>query len=239
MHCNVSILVSAYCARDFIEDHLARLSDLVTRDNIIVIAQKNSFESAVAEKYNTTLICTDDIPNVYEAWNIGLHNVQTDYVMNVNTDDILYEDGLVALVSTLNKNPQAALVYGDVHLCKDSIVRPWKRRVVHNIHDLLTHSTIGPMPLWRTSLHDCYGYFDGRFVVAGDYEWWLRLMIHDEIFIHVNAFVGRYAYRSGSIEHRNQQLCAEETRYIRNVYQRKLENKLQLQAARKDLYAKR
>jgi hypothetical protein len=58
---------------------------------------------------------------------------------------------------------------------------------------------IGPHPMWRRSLHQKYGYFDGTYESAGDYEFWLRIS-HGEKLLHVPLVLGLYYGNRAGIE---------------------------------------
>jgi len=57
--------------------------------------------------------------------------------------------------------------------------------------------------MWRKTLHEKYGYFDGAYKSAGDYDFWLRVSNHEK-FKHINKLLGLYLLSENSIEHSNQ-----------------------------------
>jgi glycosyltransferase involved in cell wall biosynthesis len=68
--------------------------------------------------------------------------------------------------------------------------------------------------MWRRELHSVYGEFDSCFEVAGDYEFWLRLAAKER-FHHIPEVLGLYLVSPGGMEHRNLQLCAQESELAR------------------------
>src|SRR5205085_5394885 len=90
----------------------------------------------------------------------------------------------------------------------------------YNLHDwdreiLLKHYCfIGPQPVWRKSLHDEYGYFEGSCITSGDYEFWMRAsQTHN--FKKIHAHLGLYLKAPSSVEHVNlDKIAIENKKYV-------------------------
>jgi len=213
----VSAIVSAYYAKDFIRARLDNLFSLDPRPEVIVVAQLGSVEAEIAKTYDATWILTPDIPTIYAAWNMAIKAANGDYITNANCDDILYQQGLSAMLATLKVNPHFALVYGNNYII-DGEDRLLHFRKEGDYEYLKTCCFVGPMPMWRKSLHEKYGYFNETFKVCGDYEFWLRIASHGELLFHRDFFVGEYLKRPDSAEHRQPEIAHEEKLQIQSMY---------------------
>jgi O-antigen biosynthesis protein len=204
----VSCLVSAYYAEEYLEGRLQNLLAQKPRPEIVVICQMDSAEHKIATPYSDrdeiTIVVTHDIPTVYAAWNLGIQTATGDFLTNSNCDDRLYPSALAKLSAALDNHPKYAVAYADVDIVKELGGAPDGRYewAEGSIAELLTGCFVGPMPMWRKSLHDKYGLFDAEMQSAGDYEFWMRIAKQGERFFHVREVCGAYLKRDDSAEHR-------------------------------------
>jgi tetratricopeptide (TPR) repeat protein len=129
------------------------------------------------------------------------------------------------MTEILENDGQTVLVYADViktrkanetfDRCTPSGMfrwHDWSRRTL-----LDEGCFIGPQPVWRRSVHDEYGYFDERYTVSADYEFWLRISQTNDFF-HLAKPMGLYMERSDSIEHANPSKRRQEDMEITRRY---------------------
>lgn len=222
----VSAIVSAYYADEYLQGRLDNLLGQTLIPQIVVVCQRDSAEMEIAKKFqaehdNVLTICsTPLIPTVYDAWNLGLRVCSGEYVTNANSDDRLDHDALRMLAKTLDKYKDYSVAYPNVERVDKIGGDPigsfiWKEG---GLAELLSGCFIGPMPMWRKSLHDKYGDFDGEFASAGDYEFWLRIASKGEKFRHVNRFLGDHLEHPGALEHRSPVRTTWETARARAKY---------------------
>ena len=209
---DVTALVSAYYAEPFMHRRLTNLKGVDT----IVVCQKDSVEHRIAFEYDVQIITTPDIPTIGKAWNLAARRATGDYLTTANTDDMFVGHGLDIL------SMQARRAKADV--CFSSVFRhgiPWKRIIdkqgfIRNAAQRLQKKCfIGPMPLWKRSLHSKFGWFDETMTVASDYDFWLRLARGGATFYYIDMPLGVYTVRKDSLEHRNKHLLAQETKQVR------------------------
>src|SRR5690606_25331939 len=87
----------------------------------------------------------------------------------------------------------------------------WKREKL--FHECI----IGPIPMWRQQIHEEYGYFDGDFIIAGDYEFWFRIsQTHN--FKFINKFIGLYSERATSVGNADSPQRIKEDFKIKNEF---------------------
>lgn len=209
----IGALVSAYYCKDFLPGRFDNLLAQTPRPLIVVICEKDSGEYFISWQYaakhkdDFVLVTTDDIPTVYEAWNLGIKATkgQVDFYTSANSDDRHYPGAFAKLLKLLKRNPDRALAYSDVDRVQgvDGPKIGEFNFMEGGFAELLQGCFIGPMPLWKADLHDKYGYFDPEYTSAGDYEFWLRLARNGEKFLHVGVKLGAHAERSEAIEHRS------------------------------------
>jgi GT2 family glycosyltransferase len=211
----------------------SRLDNLLTQQvdyELIAICEKASDEYRMIQKWSTNgfstsnkvvkFIETEGIPTLYDAWNQGIEASQGEYITNTNTDDRLYPGALQKMIDVLDNNPDYGLVYPDVDRVAEIDGEPFSQFnwAEGDLDVLLGGCFLGPMPMWRRSLHDKYGLFDGEYHSSGDYEFWLRLAKDGVKFYHLKEVVGAYYDRKESIEHRQPNRTVWETSRARSRY---------------------
>jgi glycosyltransferase involved in cell wall biosynthesis len=217
----VSAIVSAYFSAEYIEGRIENLLAQDPQPEVIVVCAAGSEDARIVQgRKDVVAILTPDIPTIYKAWNIAIQAATGDYVTNANSDDRLYPGALKVLARALDENPDVAVVYAD-----DDIVRtiggdPVNRHewIEGDLETLRQVCFIGPMPMWRKSLHDKYGYFDVAMKSAGDYEFWLRVGSQGEQFRHIPRAIGAYLKRRDSAERREPLRSLWETARARSRY---------------------
>ena len=216
---NVSAIVSAYYAKDFIRARLDNLFEQSPQPEIIVVAQLGSFEAAVAKSYGDRIIhiLTPDIPTIYAAWNLAIKASNCEYITNANCDDLTYPGSYAKMALILNHLADTWVVYGN----EDQIYEnrtAIKLRPQGDFELLKKQCFVGPMPMWRKSLHEIHGYFREDLKVCGDYEFWLRIASKGAKLKHIDKTTGLYRNRPESAEHRQPDTAQIEKKQIQKYY---------------------
>lgn len=201
----ISAIVSAYYAEEFIGGRITNLLKQVPKCEIVVVCENGSVEDQIASSFEDVIVVrTVSIPSVYEAWNIGIRVSTGVFITNANSDDRLYPGALALLEHHLLTNEGVALVYADSDIVAEVEGPPINRFVwaEGGFDELLKGCFIGPMPMWRRSLHEKYGFFDESMRSSGDYEFWLRIASHGECFKHVKQVVGSFYSSTGTASRR-------------------------------------
>lgn len=225
----ITAIVSAYFAENFLERRLENLLVQETRPKIVVVCQEDSAEEQIAKGFSDTgkvvIVSTPDVPTIYAAWNYAIGVSETEYLTNANSDDLLYPGALKEMQKVLDKNVKAAVVYADADIVNNlgQIVGKFEW-AEGGLERLLQGCFVGPMPVWRRSLHAVCGLFNPLFHVAGDYEFWLRVASKGYRFHHIQKSLGAYTERKDSAEHREPMRTAWETARARSLYREKESN---------------
>lgn len=250
----VSAIVSTYKAERFMEGLLKDLLQQTIGNKLeIIVIDSGSPENegeivkAFQAKYPERIVYErTERETVYAAWNRGIKLAKGKYITNANTDDRRRNDAYQVLSSYLEAHPEIGLVYSDciittepneTFLCNSG--RGLFKFEKHNREKLLKgHCYVGPMPMWRKSIHDVVGYFDPDFITSGDLEFWVRASEKFD-FKKIPQLLGLYMKRSDSVEHSNTveksienqliQFKYEISRssYVRNWSKEQLKNQLQ------------
>jgi len=214
----VSALVSAYFCANYLEERLDNLAG----NEIIVVCKLNSPEHWIAKGFkDVKIIITPDVPTIGKAWNDAAKLASGEYLVTANSDDVFLDDGLATMANVLDENPEIGLVFSDVMKRVGNRSTYWKRvnfaeGEVKTIREVLRgRSIIGPMPMWRKSLHTKLGYFDEQLVVSCDYDMWRRMAENGVGFWYIPHALGEYLFRDNSLEHRNIQVMKTEMEQLR------------------------
>jgi glycosyltransferase involved in cell wall biosynthesis len=142
-----------------------------------------------------TLIQTPFRESMYAAWNRAIKLAQGDYIIPANVDDRLRPDACEVMGDYLDLNSDVYMV------CPDSFVTATPNVVWDNTLDFanspypqVQQCRIGNTPMWRKSLHDELGYLDTSYLIAGDYEWALRLEAHARKIAWIQDVLGLFYF---------------------------------------------
>jgi hypothetical protein len=189
--------------------------------------------------YPLTKVLTDNVPTVYHAWNLGISVARGKYITNANTDDRRHVDSMRVCAEVLDGRPDIDVVYHDQYISWENL--DWlgftKKYAGHELQAgrnegkpgyftwadynrgvLGLGCFLGPMPMWRRSLHQRFGLFNSSMQSAGDYEFWLRVSGENNM-LHLPWFGGVYRARLDGIELGNPLQSAEESRGAQILHQ--------------------
>lgn len=128
------------------------------------------------------------------AINKGLRRASGEWVAWQNSDDVYYPGALHAIADVIRRNPDAAIVTGDIMLIDEN---DHEIRDIHYIRPsygaMLAEGMMLPnqATFWRRTLHTEVGWIDESLHYAFDYEWFLRL-IHGRRAAHTSHILGGY-----------------------------------------------
>lgn len=228
----VSVIVSTYNAERFMRGWLEDLVGQTISDEIeIIVVDSGSTQNEAAivrefqSRFRNIRYMRTRREGLYAAWNRAVRIARGRYLTNANTDDRHTRYALEGMAAALDANPDVALVYADAAVTNDddlehgSIVGYYFQPDFDR--DLLFRcSYIGSHPMWRRELHKRYGEFDPTFVVAGDYDFWLRLAAAGERFLHISEVLGLWRMHPECVSLRDPSLAARESERARKCHWR-------------------
>jgi glycosyltransferase involved in cell wall biosynthesis/ADP-heptose:LPS heptosyltransferase len=211
----VTAIVSTYNSEQFLRGCLDNLEDQTIADKLEIIvinsgSQQN--EEQIVHEFqkmydNIVYIKTENREGLYTAWNRAVKVARGNFLTNANTDDRHRRDSLEIMANTMLENPETALVYAD-QICTDTPNPTFEnyhatqmaKKPEYSRQTLLASCCVGSQPMWRSSLHNEFGYFDDSLTCAGDWDFWNRISSKYN-FIHIPDFLGIYYHNEQGIEH--------------------------------------
>lgn len=191
--------------------------DACSTDNSLSVIKNFKFRSGI----NTKIIESESRIGLYTAWNIAIKAASTDYIMNYNTDDMLFDYALETYEKWIIKDPKADIIFGPFGLVKTrdiynfSLYAKWPK---YN-HALLMYEYLcGPFPLIKKKVFEEIGYFDESYITAGDYEMVARMSKNGYNFQQIEQCIGCFYERGDSISNRDKDLLDYEIKKVKNTY---------------------
>jgi len=203
MNIKVSVLTSLYNSQRFLSEFFDCLSRINHTDEIELLLlhnQPNPEELNIIEKRisNHPFVKHIIIPereSLYRTWNRGVEIAKGKYLCVWNVDDIRLPDSIYEQSITLDKNPDAALTYGDFYYMysygktsNDLVVNP---EFKDNSKKFLRAHHIGCFPMWRKEIHVQTGYFDEQLFLAADFDFQIRLALSSKL-VKTDSILGHY-----------------------------------------------
>ena len=202
----VSIICSVYKGDQFIEGFLqdiTRQTIFYECELLLINCNSPGNEELIIEPFlkrypNIRYVKLNYDPGVYGAWNYAIGMVRADLITNANLDDRRNPEILKIHAQNLEQDAAVDLVYSDYYITR----YPNETFEQHRSHCLVKMAEFhphrmhlclpGPMPMWRKSFHEKYGYFNGEFFSSGDWEMWCRAVSKGARFKRVPVAAGLY-----------------------------------------------
>ena len=181
---------------------------------------EESIISRYMEKYdNISYMRIEEKLKPTPCLNMAIKNASGKYITFGLIDDRKKDDCLEILLKGI-ENSSVELVYGDV-LQTDKINETFAdnsskgKLFEHSRNQFSKENMIkclpGPMPLWKSSVHDKVGFFDqDNCNFADDWDMWLRMVAHGYKFKKIDDTVGLYysggrSFKNDNIEQKKEE----------------------------------
>ena len=186
MHCRsvtgtprISVIISSYNNARFVAKKLAEIKAQTTFSECEFLfvetaspeKERELFAPFCRENSNCRVIATDERRSLYQAWNMGWRVARAPIVCYSNMDDAMHPRLLEQVWQSMERERWDACT---VLIAKQSMDEQWNNWSRVNRLSLSTRP--GPFTAWRRELSERIGWFDERFAVAGDKEFWGRLV---------------------------------------------------------------
>jgi len=174
----ISVLISSYHNARFVDKKLAeiRAQTWFTRAEFLFIEtasperERELFAPFCDNHPHCRVIARDERKSLYAAWNIGWREARAPFVCYSNMDDAMHPRLLEEVVTAMERERWDACT---VLIAKQSMDERWNDWSRAERLSLSTRP--GPFAAWRSELSERIGWFDERFVAAGDKEFWSRI----------------------------------------------------------------
>lgn len=202
----VSVITSVYNGDEFIEGFLKdilRQTIFHECEFIIINANSPGNEESIIQQYAAQYpniiyerLAVD--PGVYGVWNYAIKKARADFISNSNIDDRRNPESLEMHAKALEEDPNVDLVYAAVYVSLKAN-EAFENNSCYWVIDpqdfspqIMNLCLPGPLPMWRKSVHEKYGFFDESFFSSGDFEFWNRLVSHGVKFKKIPGIAGIY-----------------------------------------------
>jgi glycosyltransferase involved in cell wall biosynthesis len=229
-----SIITSLYKGKDYINCFMENIaSQTIFRECELIIIDANSPEGEyeIIQKYmelfdNIKYIRLDEVIGIYDAWNLGIQQSKGQFLTNANLDDLRRSDCLEKQVMSLKKHEDIDIVYQDFYytftpnLPFEIIAKcgVQSKLPILTKANMLQFNSPHNAPMWRKSLHDKIGLFNTRYKSAGDYEFWLRALLHGSQFLKIEEPLVAYYNNPFGISTRSEGAATNEVIEIQGLY---------------------
>jgi len=225
----ISVICSVYNSSKWLDVYLNCVNNQLKKEFEIVFIDANSTDNSVSiienfkfrEGIQYKIIKNSERISIYKAWNMGIQECLGEYVMNWNTDDLLYPSALVTYSEYLKQNPFVDLFYSPCCIVNsqsyDSVIglRNWPE---HSHELLLKFCYCGPFPLVKKSAIQSVGYFNENYKSSGDYDMWLKLSKKGFKFKKIPDIIGSFYQREDSVSTGDLVMAQAEDKEIQEKY---------------------
>lgn len=225
----ISVIVSVYNAEKYLPKYLEHVNNQFLKDFEIIFVDANSSDRSLKiirefkprAGISAQILSQDSRITIYQAWNIAIKNSTQNYIVNWNTDDILFPSALEAYQSYAESFPEIDLFYGPCFLSKTQDINSISNILMwpdYSHKQLLQRCICGPFPLVKKSAIKNVGYFSEDYVSSGDYDMWLKLSKNNYKFKKIPEIVGCFLDRPDSVSQSKMQLAQQEDGQIQKKY---------------------
>jgi len=203
----ISIITSLYKGEKFIKGFLQDITRQTIFDQcelIIINANSPEHEEPIIREYmkkypNIIYKKLDYQLGLYATWNMGINMARGIYITNANVDDRLSAKCYAVHARFLDANPSIDLVYSNsfiTTLVNDKFEKNLQKhprvQLPFSPNNIKKSCMPSFNPMWRKSMHDKHGLFDESFIIAGDWEMWIRAVKLGSVFKKINGFYGLF-----------------------------------------------
>lgn len=226
---NISVICSNYNSDLWIDDYLNCLNYQKDASFEVVFVDALSTDKSLEKIKNYKFKSNIDIKiiecnyklGLYAAWNLAIKSCDSKYVMNYNTDDLLFDYAIQTYESWIQKDPYADIIFGPFGMTESRNIYDIKylaKWPSYSHERLLYEYMCGPFPLFKKKVFNEIGYFDESFISAGDYEMVARMSKLNYKFRQIDECVGCFYDRSDSLSNRDKNLVANEIKRVKDKY---------------------
>ena len=226
---NISIICSNYNSDRWIKEYLNYLDNQTDKNFETIFIDAKSTDSSLntiknfasSTSIKTKIIECEKRIGIYEAWNLGIKSSETEYIMNYNTDDMIYRYAISIYNYYIKNYQEIDVVYGPCSFVKNRNIQDFSMYAnwpEYSHEAMMSMCICGPFPLVKKSAFDKVGYFDEAFISSGDYEMWARMSKAGLKFKKIPEIIGSFYNREDSIHASNFEKARNEDLIIQKKY---------------------
>ena len=209
----VSSITSIYKSKKFLlnfMDQFYRQTFFKETEIILIDCNSDHEDYNVIKNFrrepNVSYYKVDKDPGIYGAWNMAIKKSTTPYITNSNTDDVKAPWYFETMYNYMEQHPKTDVVYGPTGkssneatpFYEDFCSELWQT-LDCNLSTMLVENSPHCMPTWRRVLHDEIGYFNERYTVKSDFEFWIKCLRKGKKINKINLVMGNYLFNQESL----------------------------------------
>jgi len=219
----ISVLTSLYNCELFLQDYFHALLKIEGKEQIEVLLLHNAPQEKELAIIAENLPAFDFVRHIiiperetlYRTWNRGIQLSEGEYITVWNVDDVRFTDSILQQAEALDRNPEAAIAYGDIWVSSqygDCGTEKTNSPVYNQItrKKFLSGYYMSCFQMWRKSIHEIIGYYDEQFKCVADFDFQVRT-VRRFLLIKVNDPLGIY------LEDQPHKLSANEIQEVENT----------------------
>jgi glycosyltransferase involved in cell wall biosynthesis len=222
----VSVITVCLNRKEFLESCITSALGQTYKNIEYIIIDGDSNDGSVEifnkyrDKINKLVIEKDN--GIFDAMNKGIALAAGEIIYFLNSDDMFYDNKVIEeTVRIFTKQPEIDFIYGNIAISNPVDRNSYIERYPEKISKwLFIKKTIGhPATFFRSSCFEKAGYFDGRYKIAADYEWYLRALYTNKLkSFHVERNISLFQLGGISTNREYRNLYFSERKAIQKRY---------------------
>ena len=179
----VSVITVCLNSRKYLEEAIKSLSEQTYLNIEYIVLDGGSTDGSIdiLNKYKNKInkIVVEKDNGIFDAMNKGIKLAEGNIIYFLNSDDRFYNNQVVEkAVTAFSRYKEEDFIYGNIIAFNPVTGYAYIERYPKKISKwLFIRKTIGhPATFFRSSCFKKAGYFDERYKIAADYEWYLRAL---------------------------------------------------------------
>ncbi len=206
----ISICIPTYNRAHYLKDSIRSVLNQKYDDLEIIVVDDGSTDNTkeIVNSFNSSKINYIKIEHSGApiARNKAIENAKGEYILWLDSDDVLEEKTLQLYLEKLKYFPDVDIIYGDISVTDNSLTQKrimefedWNGRNEELISRLFFESPIPhPAVLIKKELYNRIGNYDIAFKRAHDYEWWTRAASIAK-FVKIDSVVCKWRWHDSNM----------------------------------------
>jgi len=222
----VSIVTVCLNSREYLEDMIKSVlwQTYPNIEHIIIDGGSTDGSREIFDKYKNRIdkLVIEEDNGIFDAMNKGIRLATGDVIYFLNSDDRFYDDRVVEEVAVaFKKQTGIDFIYGNIAVFDPVTGSSYVERYPWRITKwLFIKKTIGhPATFFAAPCFKKAGYFDERYEIAADYEWYLRAIYLNGLkSFHMERNISVFQLGGISTNRKYRDLYFSERRAIQKKY---------------------